>query len=132
MESKGFPHLGVWHGQLTPCPSTPNCVCTNSEDVRHQIEPLTWSGTAADAIAAIRRLLEQMPRVRLITQTDRYLHAEFATAVFRFIDDVEFYVDETAGVVHFRSASRVGYSDLGVNRRRMEGIRERFQQIAAK
>jgi uncharacterized protein (DUF1499 family) len=73
-----------------------------------------------------------MPRVRLVTQTDTYLHAEFATAVFRFIDDVEFYVDETAGVVHFRSASRVGYSDLGVNRRRMEGVREKFQQIAAK
>ncbi len=131
MESKGFPDLGVRHGQLTPCPSTPNCVCTHSEDVRHQIEPLSSSGTAADAITAIRRLLEQMPRVRLVTQTDTYLHAEFATAVFRFIDDVEFYVDETAGVVHFRSASRVGYSDLGVNRRRMEGIREKFQQIAA-
>jgi uncharacterized protein (DUF1499 family) len=68
------------------------------------------------------------PRTRILTVTDTYLHAECATLLFRFLDDVELLLDREAKVIHFRSSSRVGHGDLGVNRRRMEGIRRAFDE----
>jgi uncharacterized protein (DUF1499 family) len=82
------------------------------------------------------RLLGQavsgLSRVRIVTQRDDYLHAEFTTPLLRFVDDVEFLADPAAGVIHVRSASRVGYSDLGVNRRRVRRIREAFEKVVAR
>lgn len=90
--------------------------------------PLAFAGTPAEAMQTLVEILEAAPRVRLVAQDDRYLHAEFVTKLLRFVDDVEFLLDEAAGVIHFRSASRAGHWDLGANRRRMERIRHELQR----
>ena len=119
-------NLGVRDGRLTPCPDKPNCVCTQDSDAAQRIAPLTYQGSAAEAMARLNKILAARPRVRIVTQTENYLHAEFTSLLFRFVDDVEFQLDDEAKAIHFRSASRVGYSDLGANRRRMEEIRQAF------
>lgn len=118
--------LGITNGRLTPCPNKRNCVSTQALDARHRIEPLRFEGGPEEAMDRLRAVLTARPRVRIVTQTDTYLHAECTSLLFRFVDDVEFLVDPTAKVIHFRSASRVGRGDLGVNRRRMEEVRQAF------
>jgi uncharacterized protein (DUF1499 family) len=113
-------------GRLTPCPASPNCVSSQAADDAHSIEPLRISGDAARALQDLRRIIEAMPRVRIVRATDTELHAEFTSRLFRFVDDVDCLLDAPAGVIHIRSASRTGYSDLGVNRRRVEAIRAAF------
>jgi uncharacterized protein (DUF1499 family) len=120
------PDLGVKDGRLAPCPNSPNCVCTLATDDAHRIEPLAYDGTAEEAMARLKAALAALPRTRVVTETPDYLHAECTSLVFRFVDDVEFLIDRGRKVIHFRSASRVGRSDLGVNRRRMEALRQAF------
>jgi uncharacterized protein (DUF1499 family) len=117
-------NLGVVAGRLAACPASPNCVCSQETDKPHQIEPLEFGGSAADAIAQLKTIIASSPRAEIIDETDTYLHAEFTSGLFRFTDDVEFLIDEPSGVIHIRSASRSGHSDLGVNRARMEAIRK--------
>jgi len=116
-------NLGTHDGKLAPCPSSPNCVSSQSPDDAHRIAPLTYSGRAADAMKKLTAIIQTFPRTSVITVSDSYLHAEFTSAIFRFVDDMEFLVDDTVKVIHVRSASRMGYSDLGVNRKRVEEIR---------
>jgi len=120
-------NLGIKDGKLAPCPSAPNCVSSQSADRAHAVEPLSFTGTIAEAHAAIRKIILSMKRSRIITETDSYIHAEFTSAVFRFVDDAEFQFDEGAKVMHVRSAARLGNSDLGVNRKRIEDIRARWK-----
>ena len=124
-------NLGAVDGKLAPCPGSPNCVSTQAADPKFRIEPIPFQGSGEAALTAIRSILEKMPRCRVITCGDGYLHAEFSSRLFGFVDDVEFLVDEENRQLQFRSASRVGYSDLGVNRRRMEQIRAEFSQRTA-
>lgn len=121
-------NLGVVDGRLAPCPDSPNCVSTQATDSQHQIAPLRFEGTPEEAKQRLTAALATIPRLRIITETDDYLHAEVTSRLFRFVDDVEFFVDRPGKVIHFRSASRVGRSDLGVNRDRMEQIRTAFQK----
>jgi uncharacterized protein (DUF1499 family) len=121
-------NLGIVEGRLRACPATPNCVCTHDGDEQHQIEPLTFAGTSEAAIAKLKAVIEATPRTKIVTAESHYLHVEFTTLVMRFVDDVEFMVDPEHKTIHFRSASRVGYSDLSVNRRRMETIRRAFDE----
>lgn len=114
--------------QLAPCPKSPNCVSTLAEDDSKRMEPLPLSGSAVESVEAIKSVVESMGRAKVIVSEGGYIHAEFRSALFRFVDDVEFLADEAAGVVHFRSASRLGWSDLGVNRRRMEDIAARYRE----
>ena len=116
-------NLGVHDGKLAPCPASPNCVSSQSTDKDHAVEPIRFSGTPAEAMADLKKVLSGMPRARIVTATDTYLHAEFTSALFRFVDDVEFWLDESARTIHLRSASRIGHSDLGVNRKRIEDLR---------
>lgn len=88
--------------------------------------PIPFGGSADEAMQRLKALVAEMPRSRIVTMEDDYLHVEFRSAVFRFVDDVEFLVDPHDKLIHFRSASRAGYSDFGVNRRRMQQIREAF------
>lgn len=120
-------NLGVRDGRLAPCPASPNCVSSQGADREHAIEPLRYTGTAAEAMAALKNTLLQMKRNRIVTATDTYLYAEFTSAIWRFVDDVEFSFDEGAKVIHVRSASRLGRSDLGVNRKRVEEIRTQWK-----
>jgi uncharacterized protein (DUF1499 family) len=119
-------NLGVKDGRLAPCPDRPNCVCTQATDDAHRIELLAYDGSAEEAMARLKAALATLPRTRIVTETADYLHAECTSLVFRFVDDVEFLLDRERKVIHFRSASRVGHSDLGVNRRRMEALRQAF------
>jgi uncharacterized protein (DUF1499 family) len=119
-------NLGVVNGRLAPCPASPNCVSTQATDDEHRMEPIPFTGSSEKAMQRIKDVVAQMPRTKIVTVEDDYLHAEFRSAIFRFVDDVEFMVDPEAQLIHFRSASRVGHSDLGVNRRRMEKIRAAF------
>ena len=120
-------NLGVKDGKLAPCPSSPNCVSSQGSDTAHAIEPLSFTGTVAGAHAALRTIILSMKRSQIITDTDSYIRAEFTSAIFRFVDDTEFWFDDNAKVIHVRSASRIGHSDLGVNRERVEEIRARWK-----
>jgi uncharacterized protein (DUF1499 family) len=116
-------NLGVQDGKLAPCPASPNCVSSQSSDQVHGIGPLRYTGTSTAAMGQLKVIIIGMKRSRIITDTGSYIHAEFTSALFRFVDDVEFFADERASVIHVRSASRIGSSDLGVNRKRVEDIR---------
>ena len=162
--------LGVHDGKLAPCPATPNCVSSQSTDKDHAVEPFGFSGTPAEAMADLKKIISGMPRTRIVTATDTYLHAEFTSTLFRFVDDVEFWIDESTGTIedpssklqgildpqgsttysnrsltpqhaagecarswiHLRSASRVGSSDLGVNRKRIEDLRAAMNALRPK
>ena len=111
---------------LAPCPDKPNCVSSLATDQRHLVAPLHFTGEPAEAWSRLTSLLLGQPRARIITQQGDYLHAEFRSLMFRFVDDVEFVMQAEQGLIHVRSASRSGYSDFGVNRRRVEHLREHF------
>lgn len=110
-------------GRLRECPRSPNCVSTFSTDPSHRIAPIPFRGSLEEAREGIIKIVSSMKRTRVIRADKLYLHLEFRSALFRFVDDVEFYFDEKEKLIHFRSASRKGYFDFGVNRRRMEKIR---------
>ncbi len=110
-------------GRLAPCPDSPNCVSSQSIDEKHRVEPLGYSGTPEDAFARLKEIILGMKRAKIVEETEDYVHAEFRSALFRFVDDAEFHLDRENGVIQVRSGARVGYSDFGVNRRRVETIR---------
>jgi uncharacterized protein (DUF1499 family) len=89
----------------------------------HAIEPLAYDGSWPQAKEKLLQTLRSMKRCRIVTEQADYIHAEFTSVIFRFVDDVEFLADDLKKLIHVRSASRVGYSDFGVNRRRVETIR---------
>lgn len=122
----GDESLGVKEGKLAPCPDSPNCVSTQSDRKGHAMRPLPYLQTREKSRGRILRILKDMKRTKIVKRTEFYIHAECRTALWRFVDDVEFFLDDTARVVHFRSASRVGYYDFGVNRRRMKEIAEKY------
>jgi apolipoprotein D and lipocalin family protein len=124
----GLKMVSTASGKLTPCPDTPNCVSSLAGDKKHFIEPISYEGETAAARQELLEILQSFKRVRVVRIEDDYIHAEFVSFIFRFVDDVEFYFDEPRKVVQVRSASRTGYSDLGVNRRRIEKIRKQFGQ----
>jgi uncharacterized protein (DUF1499 family) len=102
--------------RLDPCPSSPNCVSTQAQDEGHAIAPFRYRKSRTEA-------KEALPRTKLVEEDESYLHYEFTSLLLRFVDDVEFLFDDEAKTLHFRSASRTGYGDLGVNRKRMEQMR---------
>lgn len=121
-------NLGVKDGKLAPCPNSPNCVCSQSPetDSQHYIQPLHYNWTTVEALANLKHVIQGMSRAKIISENSNYLYAEFTSQLMGYVDDVEFLVDENAQIIHVRSASRLGQSDLGVNRKRIEEIRRRF------
>ncbi len=119
--------LGVSQGRLVSCPKSPNCVSTQAPDEKHRMEPFRYGTSREAARERMLDVLRSMPRTRIVETTDDYIHAECSTRIFRFVDDVEIFFNDGDRTVHFRSASRVGYSDFGANRERMEEIRNRFE-----
>jgi uncharacterized protein (DUF1499 family) len=114
-------NLGVKDGKLASCPGTPNCVSSQSTKSQDKIAPLPMT-----SIAQLRKVVEGMELTKIIKETDNYLYAEFKSKLMGFVDDVEFYLDSKAKVIHVRSASRLGKSDLGANRKRVEEIRAKL------
>ena len=123
-------YLGVKDGRLPRPRSTPNCVSSQADpaDQEHYIEPIRFRGAALDAIAAARKAVEGMARSTVVRHEGNYLYAEFKSKLMGFVDDVEFTYDEKAGVLHVRSASRLGRRDYGVNRARVEALRSRIEK----
>lgn len=122
----GVEGLGSTEDKLAPCPDSPNCVSTQSERKRHAMAPLPYLKTREASRERILSILKGMRRVEIVKLTESTIHTEFRTALWNFVDDVAFLFDDRARVVHFRSASRVGYYDFGLNRRRMKEISERY------
>ena len=109
---------------LGSCPSSPNCVSTQAQDDEgHAIAPISYRKPRAEAKEALKEVIRSLPRMRLVEEDETYLHYEATSLLLRFVDDVEFLLDDQAKIIHFRSASRTGYGDLGVNRKRMEQVR---------
>ena len=117
-------NLGAQDGLLVPCPHSPNCVSSQATDERHRIAPLTFADEPQAAWARLRTVLTGRADAALIEEQPGYLRLELRTTLF--VDDAEFLLDPVNRVIHVRSASRLGYSDLGKNRSRMEEIRRQF------
>ena len=121
--------LGLKNQLLLPCPGTPNCVSSQEKNFQHRIQPITFEGSLELAKQQLYWVINSMRGTRIIRQDVFYWHVEFTTQLLGFIDDVEFYFDGSQSLIHVRSASRQGYWDLGVNRRRVENIRSRFEEL---
>ncbi len=114
--------MGVKNGLLKSCPDSPNCVSSQCGDGLHYLAPVPMTASLEETIEAINAVLSRRPSVRVMTCKVNYVHAIETSRIMRFVDDIEFFVDDANRVIHFRSASRVGYHDLGVNRKRMETL----------
>ena len=118
--------LGVLDGQLVDCPDSPNCVSSQADDNAHKVNPIPYTTSMVEAKGKLMGVLAAMPQTNVVVEQPDYVHAEFRTSMLHFIDDVEFYFNEEEKIIELRSASRLGHSDLGVNRMRVEEIRKRF------
>ncbi|MEO1399875.1 MAG: DUF1499 domain-containing protein [Cyanobacteria bacterium J06635_1] len=124
-------NLGVQAGKLAPCPESPNCVSSQVEDAEHAIAPFTYSQDRDTARETLVKVLQNQPRTELLDQTDDYVYVEFTSKLMGFVDDAEFYFPGDSKTVEVRSAARLGESDLGVNRRRLEQIRLALEDLGA-
>ena len=111
---------------IRPCPDRPNCVSSRGPEGPRKMDPIPYQGSVEDARRRILQIVSAFPRTTVVENSGNYLKVEVRSAIFSFVDDVEFEFDDAAKVIHFRSASRLGYYDFGVNRRRMEAIIRQF------
>ena len=116
--------LGVRDGRLKACPDSPNCVNSQAIDAGQAIAPLAFNGSAAAVMKTLAAIVAATPGATIVMAQPLYLQATFATPTMGFVDDVEFLVDPQRNVIDVRSASRLGHSDLGVNRKRVETLRQ--------
>lgn len=117
------PELGVTDGHLVACPSTPNCVVSQGADEQHDIAPITYSGDRDAVRETLLKVLSVVPRTEIVTQTNDYIRVKSTSRLMGFVDDTEFYFPPDTSIIQVRAAARLGESDLGVNRRRLEQIR---------
>jgi uncharacterized protein (DUF1499 family) len=121
--------LGLKNKLFAPCPGSPNCVLSQKSDVKHRIHPLAYKGPLEVAKERLNQVIRSYENAVLITQNGDYWHVEFTSRWLSFVDDVEFYFAESEELIHVRSASRVGYYDYEVNRKRVEKIRFQFEKL---
>lgn len=115
---------GIVDGRLSPCPKSPNCVSSDATDEKHRVQPYRLKAAPQQVWHGLQNVLAAEPRTRLIAVNEHYMHVEVESAVMRFVDDTEFLLIPDEQIIAVRSAARTGYSDLGVNRKRIERIRE--------
>ncbi len=120
-------NLGVRDGRLTDCPSSPNCVSSQAADEGHRIAPLVFNDDPAAAFVRLKQTLDRRADTTIIEERHGYLRVLFRTTLF--VDDGEFLMDDKQRLIEVRSASRLGYSDLGKNRCRLEEIRQQFNSL---
>lgn len=113
---------------LKPCPARPNCVSSLSDARRHSIKPLHYKGSPKTARRALMKILRELPGAAVKKVKGNYVHVECRSRLLRFVDDLELFFDEAESLIHVRSASRAGYWDLGVNRRRVEAVRRSLEK----
>ena len=123
-------NLGARGGMLAACPLSPNCVSSQAEDDKHRIEPLGFAGDPEAAFACLKLVLGRRGDSKIIEESPGYLRVELRTVLF--VDDAEFLLDRTRKVIQVRSASRIGHSDLGKNRSRLEDIRSQYSAACEK
>ena len=116
--------LGIKASRLAPCPPSPNCVSSDDAEAAHAIVALQLALAPAQAWPAVQSAVADFPRTEIVAETDDYLHAECSSTVFGFVDDLELHLRPAQNVIAVRSAARLGKSDFGVNRRRVETLRE--------
>lgn len=121
------PPIGLVDAQLRQCPSSPNCVLSEGADAEHAIEPLPYRQDRASSERALETALLSVSNTRINTRSGDHWHALSTSRLFRFIDDIEVRFDDQRGQIHLRSASRVGYSDMGANAKRMDALRAAYQ-----
>lgn len=121
--------IGVSQGMLAPCPDKPNCVSSFAEDVDHHVDALSIVGTSLSAWQGLQSIVEAEPNAEIVTKRDDYIHVVYTSMLMRYRDDVEFLLREREGEIALRSASRVGHSDMGVNRSRIEAIRDQLFEM---
>jgi uncharacterized protein (DUF1499 family) len=114
--------------KLPPCQDSPNCVSSQAFDKLHYLLPFKISGDPVKAWAALRQALTELDRIVITHETETTLHAEATSLVFSFVDDIDAILDADAGLIHIRSASRLGHSDFGVNRKRIESLRIKLRK----
>ena len=113
---------------LDGCPSSPNCVSSEATDAKHAVAPLHLAGDPQKDWKSITTIIGQLPRCTVVENTEHYLHVECKSRLFRFVDDLELLLDPATMAIAIRSATRLGKSDLGVNRRRVEALRKKLQE----
>lgn len=112
--------------KLAACPQTPNCVSSQATTEAQRVDPFPCDGSCEETLERLHRLVAASPGASIVAATPHYLHAEYRSAILRFVDDLELLADGRGKVIHVRSASRVGSWDLGANRRRVEALRRRL------
>ncbi|MCH7882211.1 MAG: DUF1499 domain-containing protein [Proteobacteria bacterium] len=119
---------GIVEGKLTKCPDKPNCICTEFEaDVSHYIDPVVFSqSNTSKVLSRLKNSVREMGG-SIQAENDNYLAATFSSSIFRFVDDLEIRIDRNQKMIHLRSASRVGYSDRGVNKKRIERLKNLYE-----
>ena len=125
------PEIGLTPAGLHPCPDSPNCVTSQPTTGKQAVRPLTYSTDKATAYAKIKLIVSNQENATIVTETTDYLHVEFRSKFMGFVDDMEFWFPEDQPVIHIRSAARLGYSDFGVNRKRVQHIRTLFEKQLA-
>ncbi|MDT8448398.1 MAG: DUF1499 domain-containing protein [bacterium] len=120
--------LGIQDGKLAPCPDKPNCVSSFAPPGEHRVEPIAIALPSEEPFAPVKAVLGQLGQHELGEEGPDYLHVVFTSRVFRFKDDLELLYDRDAGLLHLRSASRLGHSDLGVNRKRAESLAQLLEK----
>ena len=116
------------NGKLPPCPESPNCVSTDAPEGSHHVAPFEISGEPAQVWAVVLRTVSGWPRTRVVEEGPVFVRAECRTPLLRFVDDLELQLRPSAGLIAVRSASRVGWSDLGTNRKRVEALRAKLRE----
>ncbi|BAQ60243.1 hypothetical protein GM3708_649 [Geminocystis sp. NIES-3708] len=124
-----IPNLGVTDGKLLNCPPSPNCVVSQDGDENHYIDPLQYEGDRTQAFNSLVKILSVVPNTKIVEQKENYIRTESRSKIMGFVDDGEFYFPSDKNMIYWRSASRLGESDLGVNRRRLEQIRLAFEDF---
>ena len=119
--------IGIDPSWLRGCPKSPNCVSSEAKDEQHAIEVFRLKGDPNVSWPLIQGEIVSMPGWVIVTATDNFIHVECKSRIFRFIDDLELYLNSSNEVISMRSASRIGYSDFGANRRRVELLRSELK-----
>lgn len=109
------------------CPDSPNCVSSLAKNSKHRVEPFQLIKDPETSWDTVQKTITSLPRTTIVIANNRNIHAECRSIVFRFVDDLTLQLTLSKGIIHIRSASRIGYSDLGVNRRRVETLREKLR-----
>lgn len=113
---------GIVNGKFMACPSSPNCVSTQSKNWIHYMEPIRFNTTSVEIMGRLKDVISGFRNGKIVGEKDDYLHVEFRSRLFGFVDDAEFYADDREKLLHFKSVARLGFYDLGQNRKRMAKI----------